>query len=56
MLTDGVKEDVVQCTQLIEQGFEQLLILNIPKPAEAGKPFTLTVPGLAGQSIEVIVP
>jgi hypothetical protein len=32
------------------------LILNIPKPAMAGKPFTLTVPGLAGQSIEVIVP
>ena len=56
VVTDGVKEDVVQCTQLIEQGFEQLLILNIPKPAEAGKPFTLTVPGLAGQSIEVIVP
>ena len=56
VVTDGVREDVVQCTQLIEQGFEQLLILNIPKPAEAGKPFTLTVPGLAGQSIEVIVP
>jgi hypothetical protein len=56
MVADGVKEDVVQCTQLIEKGFEQLLILNIPKPAEAGKPFTLTVPGLAGQSIEVIVP
>jgi len=56
VVTDGVKEDVVQCTQLIEQGFEQLLILNIPKPAEAGKPCTLTVPGLAGQSIEVIVP
>jgi len=56
MLTDGVKEDVVHCTQLIPQGSEQLLILNIPKPAEAGKPFTLTVPGLTGQSIEVIVP
>jgi hypothetical protein len=56
MVADGVKENVVQCTQLIEKGFEQLLILNIPKPAEAGKPFTLTVPGLVGQSIEVIVP
>jgi len=56
MVTDGVKEDVVQCTQLIPQGSEQLLTLNIPKPAEAGKPFTLTVPGLVGQSIEVIVP
>ena len=56
MVTAGVNEDVVQCTQLISQGSEQLLILNIPKPAVAGKPFTLTVPGLAGQSIEVIVP
>jgi hypothetical protein len=56
MVTAGVNEDVVQCTQLIPQGSEQLLILNIPKPAVAGKPFTLTVPGLAGQSIEVIVP
>jgi hypothetical protein len=33
-----------------------MLTLNIPKPAVAGKPFTLTVPRLAGQSIEVIVP
>jgi hypothetical protein len=33
-----------------------MLTLNIPKPAVVGKPFTLTVPGLAGQSIEVIVP
>jgi hypothetical protein len=56
MVTDGVKEDVVQCTQLIPQGSEQMLTLNIPKPAVDGKPFTLTVPGLAGQSIEVIVP
>jgi len=56
MVTTDVKEDVVQCTQLIPQGSEQMLTLNIPKPAEAGKPFTLTVPGLTGQSIEVIVP
>ena len=56
MVTADVKEDVVQCTQLIPQGSEQMLTLNIPKPAEAGKPFTLTIPGLAGQSIEVIVP
>jgi hypothetical protein len=56
MVTADVKEDVVLCTQLIPQGSEQAITLNIPKPAEAGKPFTLTVPGLAGQSIEVIVP
>jgi hypothetical protein len=41
---------------MIAEGAEQVLILNIPKPAMAGKPYTLTVPGLAGQSIEVIVP
>ncbi len=50
------QEDVVLCTQMIAEGAEQVLILNIPKPAVEGKPFTLTVPGLAGQSIEVIVP
>lgn len=55
-VTDGVNEDVVQCTQLIPQDAEQLLTLTIPKPAMAGTPYTLTVPGLAGQSIEVIVP
>ena len=56
MVTAGVNEDVVQCTQLIPQGSEQMLTLNIPKPSVAGKPYTLTIPGLAGQSIEVIVP
>ena len=56
MVTNGVNEDVILCTQLIPQGAEQLLTLTIPKPAMAGKPYTLTVPGLAGQSIEVIVP
>ncbi len=29
-LPTGVKEDVVQCTQLIAQGSEQLLILEYP--------------------------
>ena len=56
MVTAGVSEDVVQCTQLIPQGSEQLLTLKVPKPSVAGKPYTLTVPGLTGQSIEVIVP
>jgi len=56
MVTDGVNEDIVQCTQLIPQDAEQLLTLTIPKPAMAGAPYTLTIPGLAGQSIEVIVP
>ncbi len=56
VISGDVKEDVVLCTQMIAEGAEQVLILNIPKPAVEGKPFTLTVPGLAGQSIEVIVP
>ena len=56
VISGDVKEDVVLCTQMIAEGAKQVLILNIPKPAVAGKPFTLTVPGLAGQSIEVIVP
>jgi hypothetical protein len=56
MVTDGVKEKVETCTQLIPQGSEQLLTLNIPKPAAEGKPFFLEVAGLSGQSIEVVVP
>jgi hypothetical protein len=49
------------CTQLIPQGAEQALTIKYNKPsiaqAEAnGKPFTLTVAGLEGQAIEVVVP
>jgi hypothetical protein len=56
MVTDGVKEKVETCTQLIPQGAEQALTLIIPKPAVAGEPFSLEVAGLSGQSIEVVVP
>lgn len=56
MVTDGVKEKVETCTQLIPQGAEQALTLTIPKPAPAGEPFSLEVAGLSGQSIEVVVP
>ena len=49
------------CTQLIPQGAEQALTITYNKPSiaqEAAKdePFTLSVAGLAGQSIEVVVP
>jgi hypothetical protein len=45
------------CTQLIPQGAEQGLTITYNKPSIAqDKPLTLTVPGVDGQSIEVVVP
>lgn len=51
----GVTEDKVDCTQLTGKDQEQILLLNIPKPADEGSSYSLYVPGLEG-SIEVIVP
>ncbi|MGA0862866.1 MAG: hypothetical protein ACO3RB_03145 [Ilumatobacteraceae bacterium] len=51
----GVTEDKVDCTQLTGKDQEQILLLNIAKPADEGSPYSLYVPGLEG-SIEVIVP
>jgi hypothetical protein len=50
-----VTEDKVDCTQLTGKDQEQILLLNIAKPADEGSPYSLYVPGLEG-SIEVIVP
>lgn len=45
------------CTQLIPQGAEQALTVKYDKPSVAqDAPLTLTVPGVAGQAIEVFVP
>lgn len=55
-VTDGVVEDVVSCTQLISQGAEQLLTFSIPKPSVANGPYTLSVAGVDGQVIELLVP
>ena len=55
-IADGVMEEVVTCTQLISEGAEQWLTLTINKPAVSGEPYTLSVPGLEGQSIVVVVP
>lgn len=45
------------CTQLIPQGAEQGLTITYNKPSIAqDEPFMLGVPGLDGQSIEVVVP
>jgi hypothetical protein len=47
----------VTCTQLIPPGAEQALTITYNKPSIAQEePFTLTVPGIEGQSIEVSVP
>lgn len=51
----GVTEDKVDCTQLTGKDQEQILLLNIAKPADEGSSYSLYVPGLDG-SIEVIVP
>jgi hypothetical protein len=54
---DGVVEEVLDCTQMIGKDHEQALTLKFPKPSMASdKPYTLTVPGLEGQSIEIMVP
>jgi len=55
-----VAEDVTKvdevCTQLIENGMEQILTLTLPKPTVNGGEFYLFVPGLAGQQVELVVP
>jgi hypothetical protein len=55
-VTDGVSEDLITCTQLLPEGAEQWLTFTIAKPSVSGEPYTLTIPGLAGQSIVVVVP
>ena len=55
-VADGVSEDLVTCTQLLPQGGEQWLTFKIAKPSIAEGPYTLTIPGLEGQSIVVVVP
>ena len=51
---DGKNET---CTQMIPSGAEQALTITYNKPSIAQEqPFTLLVPGIDGQSIEVLVP
>jgi hypothetical protein len=57
VIQEGVKEDLHNCTQMIGKDEEQHLILKIDKPSMAmEKPYTLTVPGIEDQSIEIYVP
>lgn len=52
----GVMEEHEDCTQLTGKNQEQILLLNIAKPAEnPDEPYTFTVPGLEGE-IKVSVP
>jgi len=55
-VTEGVVENVEQCTQLIPNGAEQLMTLVIPKPSLEPNAYVLEVAGVEGQSIEVVVP
>ena len=45
-----------ECTQLVEEGGSQLLTFTIDLSSTAFGPFQFVVPGVEGQSIEVIVP
>lgn len=55
-VADGVSEDLITCTQLLPEGAEQWLTFTIAKPSVTDNPYTLTIPGLEGQSIVVVVP
>lgn len=55
-VADGVEEVVNTCTQLLPEGAEQLLTLIITKPSVNGDPYTLSVPGIEGQSVVMVVP
>jgi hypothetical protein len=54
---EGHSDSNETCTQLIPQGAEQALTVTYAKPSIAQEdPLTLTVPGVTGQAIEVVVP
>lgn len=55
-VAEGVVENVESCTQMTRQGAEQLLTLSISKPSQVNGPYTLSVAGVDGQDIELIVP
>jgi hypothetical protein len=54
---DGQTTPDQRCTALAEEGGSQVLTFTIDKrSAVADEPFELTVPGVEGQAIEVVVP
>jgi len=58
-LGGGVKKETVlqTCTALVTEGGQQVVEVNIPKPSYASaEPYTISVSGVEGASIEVMVP
>jgi len=58
-LGGGVSKDTVleACTSLITKGGTQAVSIVIPKPSFASEePYSITVPGIEGASIEILVP
>jgi hypothetical protein len=58
-LGGGVSKDKIleACTSLITKGGTQAVSIVIPKPSFASEePYSITVPGIEGASIEVLVP
>jgi hypothetical protein len=52
-----VTEKPVTCTTLIEEGGRQMMTLTFFKSSAASEtPYTFTVPGVEGSSIEIVVP
>ncbi len=52
-----VTEKPVSCTTLIEEGGRQMMTLVMSKSSVASEtPYTFTVPGVEGSSIEIVVP
>ena len=53
-----MKETELQaCTSLVTEGGQQVVVVNIPKPSYASaEPFSISVTGVEGASIEVMVP
>jgi hypothetical protein len=45
-----------QCTTLVDEGGSQLMTFSIDLPSEVYGPYRFVVPGVEGQSIEVVVP
>lgn len=53
----AVTEKPVTCTTLIEEGGRQMMTLVMSKSSAASEtPYTFTVPGVDGSSIEIVVP
>ena len=52
-----VTEKPVSCTTLIEEGGRQMMTLTFFKSSAASEtPYTFTVPGVEGSSVEIVVP